>query len=91
MLLGLTAVVGVPPQAQDTCPVDAAQAVEAAQHILDDGDPTKFRVALSCLTLALAQTRAELEGLRDGRLAFTGQAYVPKGFVMSRPSVQEDR
>lgn len=77
--------------AQTVCPVMAPQALEEAQKILQSGDAAKLDVALACITLALAQTRADLDGLRDGRLAFTGQVHAPKGWVMSKPTAPEDR
>jgi hypothetical protein len=33
--------------------------------------------------------RAELDGLRNGSLPFTGQIYIPKGYVIAKPPVQE--
>lgn len=93
VLFCLTTNVGaaLPSEAEQLCPVDAAHAIDAAQEILTSHDTSKLGVALSCVTLALAQTRAELEGLREGRVAFSGQVNAPKGFTMSKPSVQEGR
>lgn len=80
-----------PAYARAACPVPASQAVDKAQDILRREDPTEFDIALACLTMALAQTRAELDDLREGRAAFTGQIHAPKGLVMTKPSVQEGR
>lgn len=83
--------VASPAYAWTTCPVSASAAVDEAQKILHSADQAEFGTALACLTLALAQTRAELDDLREGRIAFTGQVHAPKGFVMTKPSVQEGR
>lgn len=77
--------------AQLACPADASRALEEAQKILQSNDQAQFGVALACITQALAQTRAEFDGLREGRLAFSGQVNAPKGFIMSKPSVKEGR
>lgn len=77
--------------AQAQCPVRATEALDEAQKILQGDDQTKLDAALACITLALAQTQAELADLREGRAAFTGQIYAPRGIVMSKPSVQEGR
>ncbi len=93
LLIGLTTAIGFASssRAQDVCPVDAARAVDEAREILRQGDQNRFGVALACVTLALAETRAELEGLREGRVAFRGQVNAPKGLMISKPSVQEGR
>ncbi len=92
-MIGLTTGIGAssPSHAQPVCPADAPRALEEAQNILKADDETQSGVALVCITQALAQTRAELEGLRAGRLAFSGQVNAPKGFIMSKPTVQEGR
>jgi hypothetical protein len=92
IVLGLTTILidaASPAYAQTVCPVPASKAIDEAQKILEAGDQTKFDVALACLTLALAQMRAELDGLRNGSLPFTGQIYIPKGYVIAKPPVQE--
>ncbi|MGE3992566.1 hypothetical protein [Pseudorhodoplanes sp.] len=81
-----------PAYAQVVCPVSASEAIDEAQKILKANDSEKFGIALACITQALAQTRDDLEALREGNLAFTGQIHAPKGFVMTKPpSVQEGR
>ncbi|MCC7250451.1 hypothetical protein [Hyphomicrobium sp.] len=77
--------------AQAECPALAADALDEAQKLLQTNDQTKLNAALACITLALVQTRAELDDLREGRVAFTGQVYAPKGVVMVKPSDQEGR
>lgn len=93
ILVGLTTSVGAsaPARAQSFCPAEASRALDEAQKILRTGDPEQFATALSCLTIALAKTQAELDGLREGRVAFSGQVNAPKGFVMSKPSSKEGR
>ena len=93
LLIGLTTGLSAlsPVHAATVCPADASRALDEAQSILQSNDRTKFDIALACVTLALAQTRAELDGLREGRIAFSGQVNAPKGVVMSKPSVQEGR
>lgn len=92
-LIGLIAGIGSPSpsHAQSVCPAPAAKALETAQKILKDDDRERFDVALACLTIALAATRREIDDLREGRTAFSGQIYAPKGFVMTKPPVQEGR
>ena len=92
-MMGLTTGIGAssPSHAQPVCPADASRALEEAQKILKADDQTQFGVALVCITQVLAQTRADLDGLREGRLAFSGQVNAPKGFIMSKPSVKEGR
>jgi hypothetical protein len=63
---------------QTVCPVSASRAIDEAQNILQGNDQTKFNVALACIAQALAQTQSELEGLREGNLAFSGQIYAPR-------------
>lgn len=93
ILVGLTTGVcaSSPVHARSVCPADASRALDEAQNILQAGDHTRFDIALACIAQALAQTRAELEALREGRLAFSGQIHAPKGVVMTKPSVQEGR
>lgn len=93
ILIGLTTGIGAssPSHAQTACPVEASRAIDEAQKILQSNDRIKFDIALACVTQALAQTRADLEALREGRLAFSGQIHAPKGFVMTKPSDQEGR
>lgn len=93
MLIGSIAGVSAPSiaHAQRMCPADEATALEHAQEMLRSGDHTEIETVVACLVQALAETRAELEGLKDGRIAFSGQIYAPKGFVMTKPSVQEGR
>ena len=93
ILIGLTTGIGssASSHAQSGCPVAASRALDEAQKILKTNDQEHFDIALACITEALAQTRAELDGLREGRVAFNGQIYAPKGMVMSKPSDQEGR
>lgn len=93
ILIGLTTGIGAssPSHAQTACPVEASRAIDEAQKILQSNDRIKFDIALACVTQALAQTCADLEALREGRLAFSGQIHAPKGFVMTKPSDQEGR
>ncbi len=89
--LTTTVIAAAPAHAQAICPVPASQALAVAQEILQIDDKTKLDTALACVTLSLVQTRAELDALREGRIAFSGQIHAPKGLVMTKPSVQEDR
>jgi len=93
ILIGLLTGVSAPASAETgvDCPVEASKAIDEARKILAQDDQSKLGIALSCLTLALARTQAELDGLREGRVAFSGQIFAPKGFIMSKPSVQEGR
>lgn len=93
ILIGLTTGIGASSasHAQTACPVEASRALDEAQKILQSDDQAQFGVALACVTQALAQTHAELEALREGRAAFSGQVHAPKGIVMTKPSVQEGR
>lgn len=80
-----------PAIAEADCPVETAAALDEAQKILKNGDDTQLRVALACLAEALRQTHADLSALREGRVAFSGQVYAPKGIVMTKPSDQGGR
>lgn len=93
LLIGLTTGIGAssPSHAQTACPVEASRALAEAQKILQSDDQAQFGVALACLAQALAQTRTEFEALREGRAAFSGQIYAPKGIVMIKPFDQEGR
>ena len=93
LVLGLTTGTGSssPAHARGVCPVAASRALDEAEKILAEDDTAKLGIAIDCIAQALAQTRAELAGLREGHVAFSGQVNAPKGFVMSKPSVQEVR
>jgi hypothetical protein len=77
--------------AQDACPFPAAQALDEAQALLrqDHPDDDDLKTAMACLAQVVADTRDELEALRDGRLAFTGQIHIPKGWTITKPPASE--
>lgn len=77
--------------AQDACPFPVAQALDEAQALLRQDNPNDddLKTTIACLAQVVADTKAELAALRDGRLAFTGQIYIPKGWIITKPPASE--
>jgi hypothetical protein len=77
--------------AQGACPVPAAQALDEAQALLRQDDPGRedLKAAIACLADVVAETKEQLAALRDGRLAFTGQIHIPKGWTITKPPASE--
>lgn len=73
------------------CAENSRIAVAAARSALEKSDTDNDRAALSCLLEAVAALDARIEGLSDGSVPFDGPIYAPKGIVMTKPPVKEDR
>jgi hypothetical protein len=94
-LIGLSAVAlsahAAPNSPADKCGADIGTAIATAERALDADSPTADRQALECLLVAMAALDSRVSALSNGSLPFDGQIYAPKGFIMSKPSVQEGR
>jgi hypothetical protein len=73
------------------CTDDTRAAVATARQSLHDASGQKDRAALECMIEAVAALDSKLQGLSDGSRPFEGQIYIPKGFIVAKPSVREDR
>lgn len=49
------------------------------------------RLALLCLTDAVAAISAKLDGLSNGSIPFEGQIHTPKGYVITKPPAEEGK
>lgn len=65
--------------------------VDRAKRFVAADSPSEDREALVCAVEAIEKLAQKIDGLADGSIAFDGQIHAPKGFVMSKPSVQESR
>lgn len=73
------------------CADDTRAAIAKARQSLHDASGQKDRAALECMIEAVAALDSKLQGLSDGSRPFEGQIVIPKGFIVAKPSVQEDR
>lgn len=75
--------------ASSICADDTSAAIAKARQSLQDDSGQHDRAALECLVEAVASLDDKLQGLSDGSRPFEGQIYIPKGWIIAKPSASE--
>lgn len=76
--------------APDDCAPDTARALQQARTSLESDDPAEDRAALTCLVEAVAALDSKLTQLMTGEIPFEGQAWLEKGWVISKPAPEAE-
>ncbi|MEZ5898504.1 MAG: hypothetical protein R3D51_03325 [Hyphomicrobiaceae bacterium] len=76
--------------APDDCSPDTARALQQARDSLGSNDPANDRAALTCLVEAVATLDSRLSQLMSGEIPFEGQAWLEKGWVISKPAPEAE-
>lgn len=74
------------PDRTDDCPADTARALQQARTSLESDNPAEDRAALTCLVEVVAALDSRLSQLMTGEIPFEGQAWLEKGWVISKPA-----
>jgi len=78
------------PDRTDDCPPDTARALQQARNSLESDDPANDRAALTCLVEAVAALDSKLSRLMTGEIPFEGQAWLAKGWFISKPAPEAE-